>query len=236
MTKFDPKIYFDNVRASLFTGTLTQSQVDGQNFILKAWQQYVPDHDVRWLAYFLATAYHETAQAMWPVEENGKGANYSYGKPDPETGETYYGRGFVQLTWKTNYQRADKELNLVGEESCVKRASNQLDPVISARTGYRGMVEGWFRSPNTFGKYFSPTVEDAYNAREIINGDKTTVPKWSNGVSIGNLVKGYYQKFLDALNKSTIPAEVENLVALQVKGNVVVTVNGVQVWPTNIQS
>jgi putative chitinase len=204
MTKFDPKIYFDSVRVSLFGGTLKQNQVDGQNFVLDAWQQYVPDHDVRWLAYFLATAYHETSKEMWPIAEYGKGKGQNYGVPDPQTGETYYGRGFVQLTWKTNYQRADTELNLVGDESCVKHADNQLDPTISARTGYRGMMEAWFRSPHCFAKYFNATTDDPYGAREIINGDKTIVPSWSNGVSIGNLIKGYHQKFLAALRAATI--------------------------------
>ena len=107
MTTFLRKTYFDGVRASLFAGSLTSRQVDGQNFILDAWEKYVPDHDVRWLANFLAQVYHETSQEMWPIEEHGKGSGQPYGVPDPITGQTYYGRGFVQLTWKDNYQRAD---------------------------------------------------------------------------------------------------------------------------------
>ena len=27
-----------------------------------------------------------------------------YGKADPTTGQVYYGRGFVQLTWERNYE------------------------------------------------------------------------------------------------------------------------------------
>ena len=52
--------------------------------------------DTRWLAYMLATTFHETAYQMWPIEEYGKGSGRYYGTPDPETGETDYGRGFVQ--------------------------------------------------------------------------------------------------------------------------------------------
>ena len=234
MTTFDPKIYFDSVRASLFSGTLAQQQVDGQNYILDGWQQYVPNDDVRWLAYFLATAYHETSQEMWPIAEYGKGKGQPYGVPDPVTGQAYYGRGFVQLTWKNNYQRADDELNLDGDESCVKNADNQLDPSISGRTGYRGMVEAWFRSPHGFSQYFNDLTDDAYNARDIINGDKATVPSWSNGVSIGNLIAGYHKNFLAALNAASVaaPPAVASSVNMTVSDGVQVTINGVLVWPT----
>ena len=70
---------------------------------------------------------------------------------------------------------------------------------------FRGMVEGWFRKssdgkPQTLGRYFNASKDDPYNAREIINGDKSKVPSWSGGVSIGKLIAGYHDKFLDALN------------------------------------
>jgi hypothetical protein len=206
MTRFDRKIYFDSVRASLFDNSLSQQQVDGQEFVLDAWEKYAGDDDVRWLAYFLATAMHETAQAMWPIEEYGHGDGQPYGVPDPQTGQAYYGRGFVQLTWKENYQRADGELPLTGKDSCVWNAAKQLDPTISARTGYLGMVEAWFRFPNNLEMYFSDSVDDPYGAREIINGDKTYVPSWSNGVPIGNLLADYHADFLAALKQATIAA------------------------------
>src|SRR5262245_47664065 len=111
----DRKVYFDSIRASLF-GSMSQSQVDGQNVMLDAWeskrvQTYRPD--LRWLAYVLATTYHETAQTMQPIEEYGKGKGQPYGVPDKETGQTYYGRGFCQLTWRDNYAKAAYELELV---------------------------------------------------------------------------------------------------------------------------
>ncbi len=63
-----------------------------------------------YLAYTLATVYHETAYQMQPVEEYGKGAGHEYGIPDPITGKAYYGRGDVQVTWKYNYERLSKLL------------------------------------------------------------------------------------------------------------------------------
>lgn len=200
---FDRKTYFDSVRAPLFGGSMNQRQVDGQEFILTAWETYCSDHDQRWLANFLAQSFHETSQQMWPIEEYGKGGNADYAQPDPVTGQRYYGRGLIQLTWAENYQRADSEFGWSGAASCYWNPELQLEPDVSARTGYRGCAQGWFRrdgaGAQTFGRYFNAATDDAFNSREIVNGDKNVVPDWSNNVSIGNLIKGYHEKFLAAL-------------------------------------
>lgn len=196
---FDHQVFFDSVRGSLFGGSMNQSQVDGMEAILNGWEAKRGGDDRRWLAYFLATAYHETAKEMQPIEEYGKGAGMPYGVPDPETGQTYYGRGYVMLTWRENYQRADDE---IGCDS-VWHPEQQLDAAISGATGYRGMMEGWFRG-DTFADYFSDTKDDPFGARNIINGDENVVPSWSNGVSIGNLIKGYHGKFLTALQDAWV--------------------------------
>lgn len=200
---FDREIYFDAVRP-LFGGALSQRQVDGQNAILTRWEDNPPSDDLRHLAYPLATTKHETASEMWPIEEYGKGEGQPYGVPDPETGQTYYGRGYVQLTWRDNYARATEELELTGDDDLEWHAERALDPFIAAETMFIGMMEGWFRThddgkPETLTRYFNDTTDDAYEAREIINGDKTTVPSWSNGVSIGKLIAGYHDDFLSAL-------------------------------------
>ena len=236
----DRTAYFDSVRASLFAGNLSQQQVDGQNDIIDVWETLparFPDLalDLRWLAYMLATTYHETSQEMWPIEEYGKGAGMPYGAPDSETGQTYYGRGYVQLTWKDNYARATAELELTGLDDLVVHAANALDPVIAAKVMYRGMYRGWFRSdskgPQTLPRYFSATANDAYTAREIINGDKATIPSWSYGQSIGSLIAGYHQKFLSALDEASTsepqpaPDEIPT-VTITTTGAVKVIVNG----------
>lgn len=199
---FNKKIYFDKVRASLFSGNLTQQQVDGQEDILLVWDM-LKATDLRRLAYMLATAYHETSQQMWPIEEYGKGSGQPYGAIDPETQQAYYGRGYVQLTWKENYQRGTDELELTGEDDLVQHPSKALDPIIAAKIMYLGMHEGWFRSddkgPETLPRYFSKTVEDPYEAREIINGDKHIYPSWDTHRTIGYLICTYYDKFLDAV-------------------------------------
>ena len=203
---FNRTVFFDIVRGSLFHGGMTQQQVDGMSAILSAWEENPRSDNLRWLSYPLATTAHETGFTMWPIEEYGKGSGMEYGKKDPETGQTYYGRGYVQTTWRDNYARADSELGLTGDRSCEWHAENQLDPEIAAETMFQGMVEGWFRSDSkgrqTLERYFNDTVDDSYGAREIINGDKSKVPSWSGGVSIGNLIKGYHIDFLAALEAS----------------------------------
>jgi putative chitinase len=201
---FDRKIYFDAVRTSLFAGSMTQEQVDGQEAILAHWERDPLSDDLRHLAYPLATTKHETASTMQPIEEYGKGEGQEYGVPDPETGQTYYGRGFVQLTWRDNYARATSELELTGDDDLEWHADRALDPDIAANVMFVGMDEGWFRPPNTLELYFNESADDAYGAREIINGDQDVVPDWSHGVSIGNLIAGYHDAFLEALLASAI--------------------------------
>jgi hypothetical protein len=234
--KFDRETYFDSVRQSLFGGSMDQGQVDGQNVFLDRWERQTLSDDLRWLAYALATAFHETAQTMQPIAEYGNptcgGAEYA--KEDPETGQRYYGRGFAQLTWRDNYARATEELGLIGPDDIEKHAERALDLKIAADVMFRGMYYGWFRSAETLPRYFNDTTDDPYEAREIINGDKSRVPDWSNGVSIGDLIVGYHEKFLDALEDAAIvapgpapqPATVAITLTIDAPPGVVVTVNG----------
>ena len=224
MASIDRTIFFDAVRPDPFPNSLTQGQVDGMEAILAAWENDYSLWDLRWLAYCLATTFHETSQEMQPIEEYGKGEGMKYGEPDPKTGECYYGRGYVQLTWVDNYRRADAELSLVGDQSCYLHANNALEPTIAAEVMFKGMSGGWFRTnsggqPYTLAMFFNDTSDNPYGAREIINGDKHIVPSWSGGVSIGNLIKNYHEDFLAALLAAyvevPIPAPPESEPALQ---------------------
>jgi hypothetical protein len=203
---FDRTIFFDSVRASLFPKGLTQQQVDGMNFKLDVWEKMHSDADVRWLAYALGTCKLETASTMWPVEEIGKGKAQPYGRPDAVTGLAYYGRGDVQLTWSTNYQKMTKLLGLAGADDLYWHPERALDPAISANVMYLGMMQGTFRPPHKLPTYFSRTRDEPIPARNIINGDTNTVPKWSNGASIGSIVASYHRSFLAALQAAKVDA------------------------------
>ena len=189
----DRKKFFDSIRASLFGGTLSQSQVDGIDFLLNVWERHFekpnPRDGTKWLAYCMATVYHETSQTMQPIEEYGKCQGKSYGKPTGPHGQCYYGRGHVQLTWEDNYKKGEQRLRDVYqvEAPLHKEPHRMLHHETSALVLYYGMIEGWFTGVG-LPKYFNSTVEDPVNARRIVNGlDKA------------DMIAGYYKKFKNAL-------------------------------------
>ncbi len=165
----DRAIFYKLVRENLFLGTLSQSQVDGMNAILDEWERR-DLKDLRWLAYMLATTKWETAHTMQPIAEYGKGKGHSYGQPDPVTGQTYYGRGFVQLTWKANYVTMGRLLNV---DLC-----DHPDLAMSLPVATQVLFEGMLRADSKVGDFtgmaledcFGPDREDWVKARKIING------------------------------------------------------------------
>ncbi|GAA0768809.1 glycoside hydrolase family 19 protein [Brevundimonas olei] len=188
----DRATFFAFARRAPFGNRLTQEQVDGCEAILNAWT----GDDDRQLAYVLATAFHETAGTMAPVREGSTPsrrltdaqarrvvAKYRYGKPDPETGHVYYGRGLPQLTWRRNYEKMGRKLGL----DLVWMPDGALDRTASARILIAGMVDGDFTGKK-LSDYFTAEKEDPEGARRIVNGtDKAS------------LIAGYYKNFLDSL-------------------------------------
>lgn len=180
--------FFPAVRQQFFGGVMRQSQVDGMTALLDEWEARYSAGDLRWLAYELATTIWETAHTMQPIEEYGHGAGQPYGQPDPVTGKTYYGRGFVQLTWKRNYQRMS---GVVGVD-LVDSPEKALEPRIAAAILFEGMEHGDFTGVG-LPRYFNATVENWNGARAIINGDAdadhNNIP---DSVDIGTLGKGFF--------------------------------------------
>ena len=154
--------------AELFGSTMFQVQVDGCNAILSACA--ATHWPLEWAAYGLATAFHETAHSMSPRDEIGHGAGKPYGVVD-DTGKAPYGRGYVQLTWRDNYVKADKALGLGGHLAGDYDVA--MVPDIAAQILVRGMAEGWFTGKSL--KTYVPLdhladFEDFRSARRIING------------------------------------------------------------------
>ena len=156
--------FFDNVRDSLFKGKLKASQVKGMEFILSQWGE-TGFTNRQWLAYALATAFHETARTMQPIREYGRGKGKKYGRKDSVTGQTYYGRGYVQLTWKENYEKAARSLGI----DFVRQPDLVMEPANAAFIMFQGMAEGWFTGKE-FADYINDKQRDYWNARRIING------------------------------------------------------------------
>lgn len=217
---FNREKYFGYVRDVLFDGALSQQQVDGQNVILALWEYQAtgtPMSDMRWLAYMLATTFHETGYRMWPITEQGSDS-YLQGKEY----WPYVGRGYVQLTWDYNYEKASAALGLIDDRDLVEHPELALDSLIGARIMFRGMAEGWFTGKK-LGQYFNDDKDDPVNARQIINGnDKDTE------------IAAYHGQFLQALKEAEVapvPAGKPTLVAItQGEGPVVITVDGNVVW------
>jgi hypothetical protein len=160
----DRDISFGRVRINPFGGTMTQHQVDGCNAILDAWEARPDLTDLRWLAYMLATAKWETAHTMQPIEEIGHGACRPYGVPTQD-GRVFYGRGYVQLTWATNYARMAA---LTGAD-LVHHPELALEPKLAALIMFEGMKGGLFTGVG-LPRYFNDATDDPVNARRIING------------------------------------------------------------------
>jgi putative chitinase len=175
--------YFDSVRGALFSGHMTQPQVDGQTALLDYAEQLAWDD--RWLAYLLATTYHETALTMQPIAEYGQGKNKPYGVPDGPYNQVYYGRGFVQLTWYDNYNKQDAKLKLNGQ--LVQVADTALDLQVATEIIFGGMEDGDFTGVG-LPKYINDTQTDFYNARKIVNG-----------LDQASTIQGYAVKFLNAI-------------------------------------
>lgn len=166
----NPLAFYDALRAGNVLGpVLSQVEVDGCNAIVAACV------DARWpiadTAYALATAYHETAGTMQPIREYGRGKGRRYGVPGKHGGQIAYGRGYVQLTWPDNYERADRELGLGGR--LIANYDLALDPKIAASIMIRGMAEGWFTGrdlDDDLPRDGPATLAQFIASRDIING------------------------------------------------------------------
>lgn len=165
MSLTNPAAFFAEVR--LDHGPLKTPQVEGFNALLTAMEGW----PVSWVAYGLATAWHETAATMQPIKEFG-GPKYFYRMYDPKgqnpklaarlgnrlagDGAKYAGRGYVQLTGRANYAKY----------GIADTPDDAMKPDVAARILVDGMSKGVFT-----GKNLADYLPGDYaNARRIING------------------------------------------------------------------
>ncbi|NTU96815.1 MAG: hypothetical protein HGA62_03255 [Chlorobiaceae bacterium] len=155
------------VRFSIAGTALNQNQKDGFSYFLSKIEQ--TEIDKRWIAYILATVWHETLHTMHPVSEKGNYKhfrNYEYlnGNIFLGDGFRYRGRGYVPLAWRDNYEKFGRflGLELVGNPDCV------LNPEIAWRILFTGMTEGLFTGEKLL-KYFNEVNTDWIEARKIIH-------------------------------------------------------------------
>ncbi len=137
------------------------------------------------MAYVLATAYHETAHTMKPIIEKG-GEKYLRSKKY----YPFFGRGYVQITWRENYVKAGKALGV----DFVKKPELLLQPEYAAPILIIGMVEGWFagdaKGRHRLDRYITLQKSDFKEARRIVNGTDRA-----------ELIAGYAREYDKALLK-----------------------------------
>ena len=191
--------FYDAIRGDLFHGTLTSSQVRGIEDILDVWYRLHPAGDPRWLAYILATVFHETDRRMVPVREgfatSNEGAvaavhnlflqgrikvDYSI----PVNGVSYYGRGRVQNTFLANYRKLEARFNhpfVANPDLLLTR------PDLDAEVTVVGHVEGIWTG-RKLSDHIGAAGCDFTGARAIVGRDR------------GPMIAGYALAFETALD------------------------------------
>lgn len=159
----DREKFFDGIKHQPFPGRLTQGQVNGTNYILDEWERRKLT-DERHLAYILATTKWETSHTMQPIKEMGSQA-YLRGKRY----WPWIGRGYVQLTWKRNYEVFREEVKRLFGKDIIERPDDAMFPSAAAYIMFEGMYKGTFTTKK-LSNYFNSQKTDWINARRIING------------------------------------------------------------------
>jgi predicted chitinase len=121
--------------------------------------------DSRHVAYFLASIRHETAMSYMPIDEIGHGAGHPYGTPDPVTHQTYWGRGYLQITWRDNYAR----FGALSGVDLLNFPELALDQKVSYEISSTGFLHGMFTGVSIH-RYIHDDVCDYVSARRVING------------------------------------------------------------------
>ncbi len=190
--KYDRSTFFESYRELFNPTKLSQKQVNGIEVLLTFIEEDVALHDLRHIAYMLATIKHECADTWLPITEFASGSAYEgrldLGNIFPGDGPRFKGRGYVQITGRANYRKFGKrfDMDLEGNPTLA------LDPSISYSIASVGMRLGLFT-----GKELSDFIHedhcDYFNARLIINKHNKA-----------DKIKGYAEKFESILRASQI--------------------------------
>ena len=199
---YNRKVFFDKVRSLLSKdGKLTQDQVDGFEILLSEGEKR--NFNTEWIAYILATVWHETGATMQPVRETFAKTDadaiaaldkaYASGKlkvskPYWKTG--YFGRGYVQLTHDYNYKKMGEWLKI----DLLKNPSLALDPKISAQIAYEGMLKGMFTAKKLSDYLDGVDGIDAEDEKQFASARRII-----NGTDKAKLIANYAKTFFDYL-------------------------------------
>ncbi|WP_052600241.1 glycoside hydrolase family 19 protein [Aureispira sp. CCB-QB1] len=144
-------------------GYMNATQQDSIRKIVAAFHRY-GDGDKNKLAYILATAWHESH--FRPVQERRAAPNQTelYNRQNQYWSSGYFGRGFVQLTWKENYQKMARVFRV----DFVNQPDLALQPTYAARILVYGMMQGSFTGL-ALKDFINAKRQDFYKARQVVN-------------------------------------------------------------------
>jgi len=143
--------FFQTIKP-VFGGHFSQSQVDGLNYLLDYRARKYPKVTDEQMAYILATVTWETGRSMRPIHEGGS-KSYLQSKPY----YPYTGRGYVQLTWRKNYEHY----------GIADSPDKALEPETAAYILFDGILNGVFGGK--LGSYVNNTKCDYLGARRCVN-------------------------------------------------------------------
>jgi len=191
----DKRAFFSSIRAALFEGGLKPGQVYNVETLLNAMDK--ADWPLTHAAYAMATAFHESARFTTMKEMGGTAYFHrmydmagdrpkvaaTLGNTQSGDGARFFGRGFVQLTGRTNYRKAGRHVGVDLEKDPDRAA----EPTTAARILVWGMETGAYTGKANR-DYLAKSPPDYVGARRIINGtDKAS------------LIAGYAKLFQTAL-------------------------------------
>lgn len=155
-------------------------------------------HDLRWASYVLATAKHECANLWKPIRERGSTEYFvrrywlnhdirlALGNLYPDDAIRYKGRGYVQLTGRSNFRTFSGLLGI----DLIAQPDLALEHQHAYSIASIGMRGGTFTG-KSLAHYINERETNFYQCRRIVNGtDKA------------GLIEGYAVKLLVCLEEA----------------------------------